>query len=224
MSGVTGSRCVYLLATFVVGLAMSAAAAGHSGGHGGFGGGHGSFGGHGGWGGGHYGGHGYWRGGYRSWGGYRGWGGGWGYGGWAGLGLFYSTLPFYYSTLWWDGLPYYYADDAFYVWNNQANAYEAVNPPPEVANQVSSQSGVPVSLYAYPKNGQTAEQQNKDQSDCYDWAVKQTGFAPAVAGSSAAGKAAPESARKDHSPAAGNQQDYLRAQAACLEGRGYTVR
>ncbi len=34
-------------------------------------------------------------------------------------------------------------------------------------------------VYFYPKAGQTAEQQSRDHYDCYNWAVKQTGFDPA---------------------------------------------
>ncbi|MFH1026387.1 MAG: hypothetical protein V1791_00140, partial [Pseudomonadota bacterium] len=33
-------------------------------------------------------------------------------------------------------------------------------------------------VYFYPKAGQTAEQQSRDHYDCYNWAVKQTGFDP----------------------------------------------
>jgi hypothetical protein len=32
-------------------------------------------------------------------------------GGWPGYGLFLATLPLYSSTVWWNGVPYYYADD-----------------------------------------------------------------------------------------------------------------
>lgn len=35
-----------------------------------------------------------------------------------------------------------------------------------------------VGLYVFPANGQTQEQQDKDESDCYTWAVKQTGYDP----------------------------------------------
>src|SRR5580704_11088665 len=49
-----------------------------------------------------------WRGGYGGRGGFWGpWG--WGLGG-LGLGLYFATLPYYYSTYWWGGVPYYYAD------------------------------------------------------------------------------------------------------------------
>ncbi len=33
-------------------------------------------------------------------------------------------------------------------------------------------------VYFYPKAGQTTEQQSRDQYDCYNWAIKQTGFDP----------------------------------------------
>ena len=33
-------------------------------------------------------------------------------------------------------------------------------------------------LYFYPKLGQTNEQQSRDHYECYNWAVKQTGFDP----------------------------------------------
>jgi hypothetical protein len=64
-------------------------------------------------------------------------------------------------------------------------------------------------LMAYPKNGQSAEQQAKDKFECHQWAVSQTGFDPTLGATAAA--------------AAGKRPDYMRAQAACLEGRGYSV-
>jgi len=35
-----------------------------------------------------------------------------------------------------------------------------------------------VGLYVYPAKGQTADQQNTDESDCYSWAVQQSGYDP----------------------------------------------
>lgn len=47
---------------------------------------------------------------------------------------------------------------------------------PEVA---SESPRVPLTqLYFYPKEGQTTEQQSRDHFECYNWAVKQTGFDP----------------------------------------------
>ena len=37
---------------------------------------------------------------------------------------------------------------------------------------------VQTTIYAYPTNGQTAEQQDRDRYDCYQWAIQQTGFDP----------------------------------------------
>jgi hypothetical protein len=33
-------------------------------------------------------------------------------------------------------------------------------------------------IYAYPTNGQTPEQQDRDRYDCFQWAIQQTGFDP----------------------------------------------
>jgi hypothetical protein len=182
-------------------LAGAPAFAQHAGGwHGGGGGWHG---GGGGWRGGWHGGG--WRGGF-----YGPWG--WGLGG-LGLGLYFATLPYYYSTYWWGGVPYYYADDNYYIWNSGVGQYQTVAPPAEVLSQAGGQAGGqavgPSDLIAYPKNGQSEDQLGKDKFECHRWAAAQTGFDPTqVGGGSAPGK----------------RSDYFRAQAACLEGRGYSVK
>src|ERR1700692_1499877 len=110
-------------------------------------------------------------------------------GGWCGLvlGLFFPTLPLYYSTLWWDGIPYYYADNTYYRWNGAVNQYETVSPPPELQGQAEGLSAGASELIAYPKNGQSQEQQGKDKFECHRWAAAQTGFDPTqVAGPSVA--------------------------------------
>jgi hypothetical protein len=128
-----------------------------------------------------------------------------------GLGLYFATLPYYYSTYYWGGIPYYYAGDTYYVWNSGVGQYQTVAPPPEVQAQASGGQGSAAStdLIAYPKNGQSQEQLGKDKFQCHQWAVSQTGFDP----TQVAGGATP-----------GNRSNYLRAQAACLEGRGYSVK
>jgi len=35
-----------------------------------------------------------------------------------------------------------------------------------------------VQVYFYPQTGQTTEQQSRDHFECYNWAIKQTGFDP----------------------------------------------
>jgi hypothetical protein len=157
------------------------------------------------------------RGGYR--GGYGGWYGRFGYGGWGGLGygLYLSTLPYYYSTYWWDGVPYYYADDDYYVWDNSVDQYQAVSPPPEVLSQRNTQQTL-TDLFAYPKNGQSPEQQLRDKQACRDWAAAQTGPAPTQSDT------APGAARAGAAAPAGTREGYLRAEAACFEARGYSVK
>jgi hypothetical protein len=132
-----------------------------------------------------------WRGGWR--GGYGGWG-------WLGYGLLLSTLPYDYWTYWWDGVPYYYADDNYYLWNQTAGAYQSVAPPPGLGTQAAVAPSI-TTLFAYPKNGQSAEQQTRDRQECSHWASVQTGPAAATA-----------------------TEPYLRAQAACFEARGYSVK
>jgi hypothetical protein len=187
-----------------------AVAGGHYGGGGGYrGGGYGYRGG----GYGYRGGYGYggWRGGY----GYGGWRGGWGCCGWGwgwgglGLGLYFASLPLYYDTYYWNGTPYYYADNTYYIYDPNAKQYQTVAPPSGLQDQVGgSDAGAPSDIIAYPKNGQSADQQAKDKFECHQWAVGQTGFDP-TQGSAAA--------------PANKRTDYMRAQAACLEGRGYSV-
>lgn len=63
------------------------------------------------------------------------------------------------------------------------------------------------SLFIYPKNGQTATQITFDRIECDRWAIGQTGYEPSQ-------------------PAVnpGRRADFMRAAAACLEGRGYHVK
>src|SRR5882757_4838024 len=134
-------------------LAGAPAFAQHAGGwHGGGGGWHGGGWHGGGWRGGWHGGYG-WRGGY-----YGPWG--WELGG-LGLGLYFATLPYYYSTYWWGSVPYYYADNTYYIWNSGVGQYQTVAPPAEVLSQAGGQAGGqgagPSELIAYPKNGQSQE-------------------------------------------------------------------
>ncbi|MGH8217127.1 MAG: hypothetical protein ACREUT_00950 [Steroidobacteraceae bacterium] len=163
--------------------------------------------------------------GYRGfgYGGFAGYGDGWGFDPWWGIGLgFYEPmLPWYYSTFWWDGVPYYYGDDGFFVWNGDQGQYEQVQPPSEIAEQAENGqlTQTPTKLFAYPKNGQSLQRQALDKSECSLWASGQTGVHPATG---AAGNAnQPTSAQQE--PSAQQEQNYLRAEDACLTARGYAV-
>ena len=131
-------------------------------------------------------------------------------------------------------------------------------------------------LYVYPAKGQSADQQDRDKYECYQWAKRDTGFDPMAAPTTstpaptttrrqggvargalfgaAIGEIADDDAGKGaaiggllggmrqrrHNVEAEQQQaqweqqeanqyaasrnNYNRAYAACLEGRGYTVK
>lgn len=211
-----------------VALAMAAAGsavAGPGGGHG-FGG--GGFHGGGGWGGHGWHGGGGWHGGFRGgWRGGWGWGGfgccGWGWGWpWVGLGWSLSVLPVGYTTLWWGDVPYYYANNYYYVWNGNSGQYEAVQPPTATGVVAAPTNSPPAAratgsgnwtdLFAYPKGGQSPEQQLRDREECHSWAVTQTGFDPSK----------PTSDNLKDWEA--KREDYLRAETACLEARNYSVK
>ena len=45
------------------------------------------------------------------------------------FGLFVPVLPPYYNTVYFGGVPYYYANDTYYQWIPEQNQYEVVQPP-----------------------------------------------------------------------------------------------
>jgi hypothetical protein len=124
------------------------------------------------------------------------------------IGLFIPFLPPFYSTIWVGGAPYYYANEVYYA--HRGDGYVVVEPP----SQEPSQAPPPADqMFIYPRLGQTEEQQADDRFDCHKWAVSQTAFDPTQP--SGGGAEPPNIARR---------ADYQRAMAACLDGRGYTVK
>lgn len=156
------------------------------------------------------------------------------------FGIVIPFLPYGYSTVWVGRDPYYYADDVYYV--SSLGGYRVVQAPPvndiiveeqmPTSTVVDTAPGVPVpqplqnapavtntapagktatitpeTLFVYPKTGQTATQTSFDRIECDRWAVSQTGFEPS---------------QPSNDPA--RRSIFLRAAAACLEGRGYTVK
>jgi hypothetical protein len=138
----------------------------------------------------------------------------------AGFAWFLPVLPAFCATYYWDSIPYYYYNDVYYTYDPSASGYVVTTPPPAAegeaaasdsdgagpaaaappapAAQADPRTGPGDGLYAYPKNGQSDEQQSSDRRECGQWADSQTG--------GAAGSA-----------------DYRRALTACLQGRGYSV-
>ena len=130
-------------------------------------------------------------------------------------GIVIGVLPPYYSTVWFGGTPYYYADNVYYAWQPDQNGYVTVDPP-DNADQPSpppdAAPSAPGDPIVYPKNGQSKEQQAADQFECHTWARGQTGFDPTQPG----GGVAPGDVDRGRS-------SYNRAMSACLQGRGYQV-
>jgi hypothetical protein len=135
---------------------------------------------------------------------------------WAYGAYYYPYLPYYYQTYWWNGAPYYYADHTYYQWNAAANGYGVV-PPPGGGTEATAGAGgaaaASTDLFAYPTKGQTAEQQSQDRYECHRWAADQTGFDVTQSNGSVAAQ-----------DAMAKRGEYVRAQTACLAGRGYSVK
>jgi hypothetical protein len=68
-------------------------------------------------------------------------------------------------------------------------------------------------MFVYPRLGQSEKQQADDRYACHRWAAEQTGFDPT--------KPQDETAERRRLE---KRADYQRAMAACLDGRGYTVK
>jgi hypothetical protein len=127
------------------------------------------------------------------------------------FGVAVPVLPPAYATLWIGGSAYYYANGVYYANAVGAPGYVVVAPPPH-ADQATVQAA-PVAraapageLIATPRNGQPQHQVFTDRAECARWATGQSGgYEPSQ-------------------PRSGDAAGYRRAETACLEGRGYTVR
>jgi len=167
------------------------------------------------------------------------------------IGLIVPQLPAFASSFQSGGRTYLYANDVFYRPRPDLGGYEVVNdpqdtvpeqaqappggsPPPAPAtaqpnrvreasaaseppdeaqpSDVPSAPANPTGVAIQPRKGQSADQQAIDRYECYRFAVAQTGFDPLALNSDALPA---DIVRRD--------SDYARAQAACLEGRGYAV-
>jgi len=128
------------------------------------------------------------------------------------IGLMIPVLPPLYTTVWFGGIPYYYADDTYYTWSADQQGY-VVSDPPQDSNAVSTAPPMSEDLFIYPKNGQSQDQQAKDQYECHSWARQQSGYDPTLP---LGGVSADQT---DQARAA-----YQRAEGACLESRGYTAK
>jgi hypothetical protein len=118
-------------------------------------------------------------------------------------------------------VPYYYYNNAYYLYDPSYNGYVATDPPPVEGEGTAAATATPDNnvvsgsavtgggasdIYVYPRNGQTDEQTANDRFECHKWAVSQTGFDPT------------------RSTNQGTADDYRRAMGACLDARGYSVK
>lgn len=126
------------------------------------------------------------------------------------LGIVVQDLPSWRTTITIGGLPYYYLNGSYYRPRSDSG-YEVVAAP--VAQSDTASTSGNERLFIYPRHDQGAERQASDEYECHRWAAQQSGFDPTGA---ATGQGTMVSTH--------GRSDYRRAQAACLEGRGYTVR
>jgi hypothetical protein len=128
------------------------------------------------------------------------------------FGIGISVLPPFYSTLWYGGSPYYYADNTYYSYRPERREYVVTEQPQGEPDRVVQNSGSD-EVFVYPKEGQSEQQQGTDRYECHRWAVDKTGFDPTRPSGNVGGT---EITTK--------RVDYRRAESACLEARGYTVK
>lgn len=127
------------------------------------------------------------------------------------IGIVVPILPPFYTTLWFGGVPYYYANDVYYTWRADLNGYQVVAPPEE--KTPSQPAYLADELFVYPKQGQSKQQQADDRYACHQWAVEQTEYDPTQPPEGFSVEALSK-----------KREDYQRATKTCLEGKGYSVR
>ncbi|MBL8269813.1 DUF6515 family protein [Steroidobacter sp.] len=128
------------------------------------------------------------------------------------IGIVVPFLPSFYTTLWIHGAPYYYADDIYYTWAPERNGYIVTDPPADAETSATTPESES-EIYVYPQKGQTEEQQATDRYECHRWASDQAGYDPTQPPSEI-----------DAVTAKSKRANYRRAETACLQGRGYSVK
>ncbi|MCA0244900.1 MAG: hypothetical protein LCI02_29205 [Proteobacteria bacterium] len=127
------------------------------------------------------------------------------------IGIVIHDLPSWRTALVIGGLTYFYVNGIYYRPLVGSDGYEVVAAPVAQPDVVTT---APDKTFVYPRQGQSAQQQASDEYECHRWAVSQSGFDPTGAATGQGSLTVSTAARSD----------YQRARAACLEGRGYTVR
>lgn len=126
------------------------------------------------------------------------------------LGARVRSLPYGYVSFTLASGLYFFGAGNYYLWDPGYREYVVVERPrgaEQAVQQAEATAETSTQVYAYPKQGQSEQQADRDRYDCHLWAVEQSGFDPAEPGDGT-----------DLIP------DYRRAITACLEGRGYSVK
>ncbi len=127
------------------------------------------------------------------------------------IGARIHDLPASYVTLTFGSTNYYLANNVYY--RRDHDGYVVVSAPSGSSHSESSTHSTHNNDYnngdwaVYPNQGQSSEQLQLDRYQCHRWAKDQTGYDPTTSNSNPS-----------------QRSPYFRAQAACLEGRGYVVR
>ena len=127
------------------------------------------------------------------------------------IGIIVPILPPFYTTVWFGGIPYYYANDVYYQWRPDLNGYQVTTPPITESQPEPSYSAD--QIFVYPKQGQSEQQQADDRYACHRWGVEQSGYDPTQPPSN-----------ESVSALSRLRENYQRAMKTCLEGKGYSVR
>lgn len=122
-------------------------------------------------------------------------------------GVVVDLLPDFRTLVLLGGITYLYVNGVYYR-ERPGGGYMVV--PSPVLGTITP-GGDTQRLFVYPNLGQSPEQQASDEYECHRWATQQSGYDPALAATA-------------QNPNAALRADYIRAQTACLEARGYTVR
>jgi hypothetical protein len=154
------------------------------------------------------------------------------------------VLPLAYATYWYGGLPYYYANDAYYTYSPEYSGYVATDPPPVADPSGAGAAGAPDAPPPAAAQDSGAidagapPTQPMAQAPPPQVAQLPTGD-PAAAGQQPRifmypknGQSAElqrtdklecEKWASDQVGLGSNGPDYQRAMVACIEGRGYSV-
>ena len=117
-------------------------------------------------------------------------------------------LPDYAQQVWIGGVLLFVAAGSYYAYQESTRDYVVVEPPVGQPQSPPLAASNGYDVEAYPANGQSPEQVNRDGYECYQYAVQQSGFDPRTA---------------TYQPDPSVVQAYRQAQGSCLSSRGYQV-